>query len=50
MEDDEIIAKLEDLRVEILLDIRRKCHRGTNVADDTRYVRVSLPTEVISLP
>lgn len=50
VEDDEITAKLEDMGVEILSDIKRRYHRGTNVADGTRYVRVTLPHEVKSLP
>ena len=48
--DNDIAYKLRQLDIELLTDIKRRYHKGTNVADGTRFVRVKFPPAVRSLP
>lgn len=48
--DSEIVEQLTKWGVAPASDIRRRMYPGTEIADDTRYLRVKFPKEVISLP
>lgn len=46
----EIEQKLDNLNVELISPINRKCYQGTEVEDGTRMCTVKLPADLRSLP
>lgn len=50
IEDDELIEKLESLKVTVLSPVQRRYYPGTDIADGTRFVKVRLPPTLPSIP
>lgn len=49
VEDEELLSRLRSKNIEIVSDVYRRVHPGTQVADGTRFVRVKFPPGLVSL-